>query len=104
MINNTLGAPSPARSGSGQAGDDTSNVRPITPGKAVPGLYSLSPIVLSSFFGCLQFRLQHNQWKARQGMQGTAGLQGLRTKQSLNGSVRAAARTIFQLLQHTIKV
>jgi hypothetical protein len=40
-MNSTLGAPSFARRGWGQAGLDTSTVRPITPGKAVPGLYSL---------------------------------------------------------------
>jgi hypothetical protein len=39
-----LGAPSLARSGSGHAGCETSNVLPITPGNAVPGLYSLSAI------------------------------------------------------------
>jgi hypothetical protein len=37
----TLGAPSLARVGSGQAGEDSSSVRPITPGKGVPGLYSI---------------------------------------------------------------
>jgi hypothetical protein len=70
MMNNTLGAPALARSGWGQAGEDTSNVRPITPGKAVPGLYSLSPMVVSAFFDRLRFGLQHDQWKARQGMPG----------------------------------
>src|SRR5580765_5943895 len=43
-----LGAPSFARRGSGQAWLDTSNVRPMTPVKAVPGLYSLS--AMSSSF------------------------------------------------------
>src|SRR5262245_42474683 len=44
MMKRTLGAPSFARSGSGHAGDETSNVRPITPGNAVPGLYSTNAI------------------------------------------------------------
>ena len=43
-MNSTFGAPSFARLGIGQAGVDTSAVRPITPGKAAPGLYSLSGI------------------------------------------------------------
>jgi len=43
-MNSTFGAPSFARLGIGQAGLDTSAVRPITPGKAAPGLYSLSGI------------------------------------------------------------
>src|SRR5215470_9895121 len=47
-MNKTLGAPSFARSGCGQAGCDTSNVLPITPLNAVPGLYSLSAIFISS--------------------------------------------------------
>lgn len=47
MINNTLGAPSFARNGLGHAGDETSNVRPLTPIKAVPGLYSLGAILHS---------------------------------------------------------
>src|SRR5208283_1514318 len=104
MMNSTLGAPSPARSGSGQAGDDTSNVRPITPGKAVPGLYSLSPIGVYSLPDCLQFRPQHDEWKARQGMPGTASLRDLRAQQSLNGSMRAAAGTILELIEHTVQV
>ena len=41
-MNSTLGAPSWARLGCGQAGVDTSAVRPITPGNVVPGLYSFS--------------------------------------------------------------
>ena len=45
----TFGAPSFARSGSGHAGDDLSNVRPITPVNAVPGLYSFSAMVLLTF-------------------------------------------------------
>src|SRR5450631_1286414 len=40
----TFGAPGVARTGCGQAGDDWSVVRPMTPGNAVPGLYSISPI------------------------------------------------------------
>src|SRR6266496_2974943 len=49
-MNNTLGAPSFARNGSGQAGDETSKVRPMTPLNAVPGLYSLSAMILSLLF------------------------------------------------------
>src|SRR5262245_2744215 len=41
-MNTTFGAPFLARSGSGHAGDDSSNVRPITPENALPGLYSFS--------------------------------------------------------------
>src|ERR1039458_5766978 len=40
----TFGAPGVARTGYGQAGLDWSVVRPITPGNAAPGLYSISPI------------------------------------------------------------
>ena len=36
----TLGAPLRARGGAGQAGLDSSAVRPITPGKAAPSGYS----------------------------------------------------------------
>jgi hypothetical protein len=43
-MNKTLGAPSLARKGSGQAGEETSNVRPITPLNALPGLYSFNAI------------------------------------------------------------
>src|SRR4030095_5358478 len=43
-MNSTLGAPSFARNGSGQAGSGPSKVRPMTPLKAVPGLYSFSAI------------------------------------------------------------
>ena len=39
--------PSFARLGSGQAGDETSAVRPMTPGNVVPDLYSLSAISFS---------------------------------------------------------
>src|SRR5580693_478748 len=39
-MNSTLGAPSRARTGAGQAGVDSSAVRPITPGNAAPGSYS----------------------------------------------------------------
>jgi hypothetical protein len=42
-MNRTFGAPSRARNGSGQAGLEVSNVRPMTPGNAVPGGYSTSP-------------------------------------------------------------
>jgi hypothetical protein len=48
-MNSTFGAPALARNGSGQAGSDTSNVRPMTPLKAVPGLYSLRAIKFSPF-------------------------------------------------------
>jgi hypothetical protein len=58
-MNNTLGVPSFALSGCGHAGDDTSNVRPMTPVKAVPGLYSLSAIANSSY--CLCFIYVANQ-------------------------------------------
>src|SRR5947209_1690126 len=47
-MKSTLGAPSRVRSGSGHAGLDSSVVRPIRPGNAVPGLYSSSDMV-----GCL---------------------------------------------------
>jgi hypothetical protein len=46
-MNRTFGAPSLARSGSGHAGDETSNVRPMTPLNAAPGLYSFKAIVNS---------------------------------------------------------
>src|SRR6516225_5161732 len=42
MMKRTFGAPGRARFGAGHAGFDTSNVRPMTPGNAWPGLYSLS--------------------------------------------------------------
>ena len=48
-MNSTLGAPSFARNGSGQAGSDTSKVRPLTPLNAVPGLYSLRAIKILLF-------------------------------------------------------
>src|SRR5687767_12626479 len=41
-MKSTFGAPSFERRGSGHDGCDTSNVRPRTPLKAEPGLYSLS--------------------------------------------------------------
>src|SRR5215471_17987041 len=44
----TFGASRLARSGRGHAGLDSSAVRPITPGNAVPGSYSVSPIDRSS--------------------------------------------------------
>jgi hypothetical protein len=53
-MNNTFGAPSLARLGAGHAGFDTSNVRPMTPGKAWPVLYSLSGIEVS--FKCCMSR------------------------------------------------
>src|SRR5438876_857744 len=46
-MNSTLGTPSLARRGSGQAGLDWSIVSPMTPGKVVPGLYSLSAMCFS---------------------------------------------------------
>src|SRR5271166_3151255 len=42
--NTTFGAPSGARVGAGQAGVDSSGVRPIVPGNVVPGWYSVSAI------------------------------------------------------------
>jgi hypothetical protein len=45
-MNKTLGAPSFARSGAGQAGADSPMVRPMRPGKVVPGLYSFSAMLL----------------------------------------------------------
>jgi hypothetical protein len=48
-MNRTLGAPFFERGGSGQAGWDWSKVRPTTPVKADPGLYSLSDTVTSPF-------------------------------------------------------
>src|SRR5437870_4931473 len=39
-MNSTFGAPAPARTGAGQAGVDSSAVRPITPGNTAPGPYS----------------------------------------------------------------
>jgi len=46
MMNKTLGAPSLARSGSGQEGLDWSNVRPTTPLNALPDLYSFSEMLI----------------------------------------------------------
>src|SRR6266496_1802114 len=46
-MNSTLGTPSLARMGSGQAGLDWSIVSPMTPGNVVPGLYSLSAMCFS---------------------------------------------------------
>lgn len=48
-MDSTLGAPSFARNRSGQAGSDTSKVRPLTPLNAVPGLYSLRAIKILLF-------------------------------------------------------
>ena len=45
-MNRTFGAPWRARSGSGQAGCETSKVRPTTPENALPGLYSLRAILI----------------------------------------------------------
>jgi hypothetical protein len=47
-MNSTFGTPGAARSGRGQAGVDSSAVRPITPGNAWPGSYSVSAISLST--------------------------------------------------------
>jgi hypothetical protein len=53
-MNSTLGAPSLERIGSCQAGSDWSKVRPITPGKVVPGLYSFNGILSSyQFWGSI---------------------------------------------------
>ena len=46
----TLGALSLARIGSGQAGSDSATVRPITPGKVVPCLYSVKAMIFSITF------------------------------------------------------
>ncbi|MGW4090274.1 hypothetical protein [Nocardia sp. NPDC004750] len=43
-MNTKFGAPGAARTGCGHAGFDTSVVRPMIPGKAVPRLYSSSDI------------------------------------------------------------
>src|ERR1700733_585549 len=48
-MNSTFGEPASARSGRGHAGLDSSVVRPITPGNAVPGSYSFSGIVQISY-------------------------------------------------------
>src|SRR6202008_1586728 len=45
-MNSTLGGPSLARRGSGQAWLDTSIVRPMTPLNAVPGTYSFNDILV----------------------------------------------------------
>ena len=45
-MKSTLGEPGLARSGRGHAGDDSPMVRPITPGNAVPGAYSLIAIAV----------------------------------------------------------
>jgi hypothetical protein len=42
--NSTFGAPFGARTGAGHAGDDSSAVRPIAPGKGEPDGYSFSGI------------------------------------------------------------
>src|SRR5262245_20300504 len=47
-MKSTLAAPSLARSGAGQAGSDSLRVRPMRPGKVVPGLYSFSAIAVVS--------------------------------------------------------
>src|ERR1700733_3377660 len=44
-MNSTFGEPASARSGRGHAGLDSSVVRPITPGNAVPGSYSFSGMI-----------------------------------------------------------
>src|SRR4029079_6792226 len=43
-MNKTFGDPDLARTGRGHAGDDSPIVRPVTPGNAVPGSYSLNAI------------------------------------------------------------
>ena len=44
----TFGAASGARFGLGHAGVDSPIVRPMTPGNVVPGVYSVSPIAITS--------------------------------------------------------
>ena len=46
--NSTFGAPLRARTGAGQAGLDSSVVRPMTPGKAAPAGYSTMGIDITS--------------------------------------------------------
>ena len=48
-MKSTLGAPSFARFGAGQAGLDTSAVRPMTPGNVVPRLYSMIAMMGSRY-------------------------------------------------------
>src|SRR5512135_540538 len=56
-MNRTLGVPSLARTGWGQAGLDWSTVRPITPENAVPGLYSLSVVMALFLLNDDQFKM-----------------------------------------------
>jgi hypothetical protein len=51
----TFGAPSLARVGEGQAGDDSSTVRPITPGNGLPGLYSTKFDISISLYAMFAF-------------------------------------------------
>jgi hypothetical protein len=44
-IISTFGAPGVTRRDAGQAGSNSPVLRPITPGKAVPGSYSFTPIL-----------------------------------------------------------
>src|SRR4051794_1894029 len=53
-MNNTLGDPGTARTGCGQAGVDSSVVRPTRPGKVVPGRYSLNAIARVLLCSCSQ--------------------------------------------------
>ena len=50
MKKRMLGAPCTALAGSGQAGVDSDTVRPMTPGKVVPGLYSFKLAIIDSPF------------------------------------------------------
>src|SRR5262249_48379538 len=77
MMNSTFGAPSRARFGAGHAGFETSKVRPITPGKAWPDLYSLSVIVPSI---CLSiFGKALGSYGADQGSLSTRGTESVRS-------------------------
>jgi hypothetical protein len=54
-MNKTLGASSLALFGSGQAGEDSAVVRPMTPVKGVPGLYVTNFSVVSIHLPYFQF-------------------------------------------------
>src|SRR5262249_51482595 len=59
-MKSTFGAPSFARRGAGQAGSDSPTVRPMRPGKVVPGLYSFNAMSISPYTD--QFRLSFCVW------------------------------------------
>ena len=74
-MNKTFGDPSRARLGAGQAGSETSKVRPITPANALPGRYSLRvmPEVFATGFlvgflewACVKAVNPHLDWPAEQ--------------------------------------